>query len=299
MDDLDVRIIKELGSPSSLQWNVRETYSGLARRLGVDEETVRRRLKRSQELGSVTGWKTMINPHLLGCEAACLDLNLGGEVKKEKVLSQVLKTNGVVKVLNFRGEGLQLTFYYENKNALKEISNLISTFARALDVIVWGIRFPRCDIKISETDWRILDSILDDARKSVGDIAKSTGISPRTIERRLAVMAEGHAVYLQGTPIFKNFAGVSCVFLVYCPSADIKRKIDELILSKVSRVELANTTGDEYSTFAMIFDNLSQADEFTNWIESLEGVASVKMGIMKDLYAVQYWLRMKVRERMP
>jgi len=52
-DDLDVRIIKELASPASPQWNVKQTYSNIARRLGVDEETVRRRLKRAEERGVI------------------------------------------------------------------------------------------------------------------------------------------------------------------------------------------------------------------------------------------------------
>jgi DNA-binding Lrp family transcriptional regulator len=45
LDDLDVRIMKELGNPNSFQWNVRESYSNIAKRIDVDEETVRRRLK--------------------------------------------------------------------------------------------------------------------------------------------------------------------------------------------------------------------------------------------------------------
>lgn len=52
-DDLDVRIFKDLGNPDSLQWNVRETYSSIAGRLEVDEETVRRRLKRAEHFGSL------------------------------------------------------------------------------------------------------------------------------------------------------------------------------------------------------------------------------------------------------
>jgi len=105
LDDLDIRIFKELGSPSSPQWNVRETYSNIARRIGVDEETVRRRLKRAQKLGSVPGWRMMVNPHLLGCEAACLDLEVEDEEAKDKTVSEVSKIDGVIKILDFRGKG--------------------------------------------------------------------------------------------------------------------------------------------------------------------------------------------------
>ena len=298
MDDLDVRIVKELSNPGSPQWNVRETYSGIAKRLGVDEETVRRRLKRAQELGTVTGWKMMVNPHLLGCKAACLDLEVGNEEKKDSMVAEIRQVDGVIKILNFRGKGLQITLYYESDDALKEITRLIQSKSSSSNPVAWELHFPRPEIILNKTDWKIVDAMLDDARQSLEEVSRSTGISVRTVERRLTTMSEERTVYLQGTPHFKNFMGVSCVFLVFCPAGGEKKRIvDESILAKVARIELANTTGDQYSTFAMIFDNLTQADDFVGWIEGLDGVQSAKMGIMNELIVVQEWLRRKVRER--
>lgn len=294
MDDLDVRIVKELGSPSSLQWNVRETYSGIARRLGVDEETVRRRLKRVQELGSITGWKTMVNPHLLGCRAACLDFEVENEGEKDKVLSQVCRSDGVVKVLDFRGKGLQATLYYEDDETLKRETELLTSSSKT---IVWKIRFPRVNIRMTKTDWKIIGAILEDARTDLEEVSKSTGVSARTVERHLTAMTEARTIFLQGTPNFKNVVGLSCLFLVFCPEGgDIKRRVDELILTRVKRIEIANTTGEHYSTFAMLFDNLSQADDFTGWIKGIEGVEKVKMGILSDLIVPQDWIQKKVKE---
>jgi DNA-binding Lrp family transcriptional regulator len=162
---------------------------------------------------------------------------------------------------------------------------------------VWEIRFPQPEIDLNKTDWKIVDAMLDDARQSLEEVSRSTGISVRTVERRLRTMSEERTVYLQGTPHL-NFMGVSCVFLVFCPAGgEKKRTVDESILAKVGRIELANTTGNQYSTFVTLFDNLSQADDFLSWIENLVGVQSAKMGIMNELIVVQDWLRRKVRER--
>jgi hypothetical protein len=102
LDDLDVKIIKELGSPNSLQWNIRESYSNIAKRVGVDEETVRRRLKRAEERGSLPGWKMMVNPHFLKCEAVGLDLEVGDEEKKDRAIAEVRRVDGVIKILAYR-----------------------------------------------------------------------------------------------------------------------------------------------------------------------------------------------------
>jgi len=110
-------------------------------------------------------------------------------------------------------------------------------------------------------------------------------------------MRDGRVVYLQGTPNFRLFAGLSCVFLVFCPDAKRKSSVDKLVLSKVGRVELANTSSDQYSTFVNLFDNLSEADDTIKWIRGLDGVESVKLGIMKELIVVQDWLRDEIGER--
>lgn len=93
------------------------------------------------------------------------------------------------------------------------------------------------------------------------------------------------------------FAGMSCVFLVFCPEIDKKKSVDEIVLSKVRRIELANTSSNQYSTFAMVFDNLSEADDFTKLIKEIDSVKSVKMGIMRDLIVVQDWLRDEIDRR--
>ena len=288
MDDLDVRIFKELGNPSSLQWNVRETYSNIARRLGIDEETVRRRLKKAEKLGSLPGWRMMINPHIMDCEAACLDLDVGSEETKDRVISEISQIDGVIKILDFRGKGLQVTLYYPDEDALRKKIELIYSLSTSLSVpTVWEVRFPKTDIRMTEADWMIIWAMLDDARKSLGDVSKKVGVSTRTIERRLTKMSEARVVYLQGTPNFKNFAGLSCVFLVFCPNSERKKLVDEAVLSKARRIELANTSAKQYTTFVTAFDNLSESDEFMKWLRSLDGVESVKMGIVKELIVIQ------------
>jgi len=297
LDDLDVRIIKELGSPSSLQWNVRESYSNIAKRIGVDEETVRRRLKRAEERGSLPGWRMMVNPHFLGCEAASIDLEVGDEEKKDRAIAEVRRVDGVVKILDFRGRGLQVTLYYPNADALKRKTELISSVCDSSEPTAWKLSFPDSDRRMTRIDWKILQEMLEDARKSLEGVSESVGVSIRTVERRLTSMRDGRVVYLQGTPNFRLFAGLSCVFLVFCPDAKRKSSVDKLVLSKVGRVELANTSSDQYSTFVNLFDNLSEADDTIKWIRGLDGVESVKMGIMKELIVVQDWLRDQIGER--
>ena len=291
LDDLDVRILKELGSPSSPQWNVRVTYSAIARRIEVDEETVRRRLKRAEATGAFPGWKLMPNPRLIGCEATSLDLDIEGGKSKANVIDEIKKVDGVVKILNFREPGLQITLYHEGADSLRGKVERIKSLSGSGKPTVWKLGFPRPDIRITTTDWQILGAMLGDARRSLEAVSQEIGASSRTVERRLGLMSEGRALYLQGTPVFGKHAGLSCVFLVSCPDSRKKKVVDEAVLSKARRIDLANTSSEQYSTFVMVYDNLSEADDALEWIGRLDGVERVKLGIMKELIVVQDWLR--------
>jgi len=150
---------------------------------------------------------------------------------------------------------------------------------------------------MTRMDWSIIENVLDDPRKSLDSVSKLTGVSTRTVERRLTSMQQEFVVYLQGIPNFRLFAGLSCVFLVFNPDARKKKISDQNILAKTARTELANTSSKQYSTFVLLFENLSEADDFTKWIERLDGVESVKMGVMRELIVVQDWLREEIEKR--
>ena len=296
-DDLDVRIIKELGNPDSLQWNVRETYSSIAGRLGIDEETVRRRLKRAERLGSLPNWKMMVNPRLIGCSAANVQFEVKDEKRKWDVISELRKIDGIVKILDFRGGKLLLTLYFQDDTSLKMKKDMIGSISGCMELTDWELRFPDPQIRMKTTDWKIIGSMLDDARRSLKGVSESVGLSVRTVERRLNKMSESHAVYLQGIPNFSKFAGLSCVFIVFCLDQAKKLAVDHAILSKVKRIELANTSSKQYSTFVTLFDNLAESDDFIGWISGLDGVNSVSMGIMRELLVVQKWLQEEVTKR--
>ncbi len=296
-DNLDVRIIKELGSPNSLQWNVRETYSSIAERLGVDEETVRRRLKRAERLGSLPKWKMMVNPRLIGCSAANAQLEVKDETRKAAIVSELSKIDGIIKILDFRGGKLLLTLYYRDTDSLDRKLEVIDAINDYVKPIAWELAFPEPQVRMKMMDWKIIGSMLEDARRSLRGVSESVGLSVRTVERRLNEMSESRAVYLQGTPNFSKFAGLSCVFVVFCPDKKKKLDVDHVILSKCKRIELANTSSEQYSTFVTLFDNLAESDDFIGWISDLDGVKSVSMGIMKELIVVQKWMQEEVTKR--
>lgn len=296
LDDLDVKIIRELGSPSSPQWNVRESYANVSRKLGVDEETVRMRVKRAMERGFLPPWRLTINPRLLGCDTVSLELEVVKEEKKTEVVSQLKLVDGVTRILDYRGKGLLVTLSSEEESLPRRI-RLIESICGSSKSVMWKSKFPRPEMRMKMIDWRIVNAMKDDARMDLHSVAKSLGVSTRTVQRRLAAMTEGKAVYLVGEPNVENLGGLLCCFVVFCPDHLRKREVDNEIRSKFSRLGISDMSPEEHTIFGMPCQNLAEADRALDSLKSIEGVEEAGMRIMKQAILVQDWLKSETEKR--
>ncbi len=295
-DELDVKILKEFGSPSSPQWNVRESYAKVADRVGVDEETVRKRIVRMKEMGSLPRWLMKPNPHLLGRKGAALYLEVEQEDNKSEVISKIKQLEGVVTILDFMGRGFVVVVYYEDDASLDRMAEKIGSICGSEPILVRQA-FPRPEVVMKKIDWEIMSVMADDARMDLQEVADQTKTTLRTIQRRLTVMIEGKAVYLSGRPVYGNMAGLSCNFLVFCPELAKKQVMDRKVLSEVKRIERSDTASKEYSMYTINCENAKEADVTLAWLKSFDGVEWVRIGIMKEAFHVQDWLKAEVEKR--
>ncbi len=294
VDDLDIRIWRELANPSIPHGSVMESYTDIASIVGVDEETVRRRLRRIESMDSLPKWKIMINPYVIGFKAVNILLKVGDESRKTDAVDELTRIDGIIKILNFRGRKILLSIYYKDINSLNEKIEAINSICSCQKPIVWELTFPEPQISMTKLDWKIIGFMLEDVRKSLKSVSECAGVSVRTVERRLNRINEEHVLYLQGTPNLRLLAGVSCVFIVFCRDEEDKHFVDNTIIHTANRIKLANTGSKQYSTFTARLDNLAEADDLTDWIRGLKGVQSVSMNIIKELFVVRGWLQNQV-----
>ena len=296
-DTLDLRIMKEIGTPQSMQWNVRESYSSIAKRVGVDDETVRKRIKRQEKLGAILGWRAVIHPNLIGCVDAYVDLEVSNAERKEEILSQLKLLDGVIAVTNFDGRGLFVMFYTEPGQAMSRKIQLICSMCETHNFTALNSYLPPCYLKLSETDWKIIWAIRDDPRKNLSEIAKEARVTTRTVNRRLTLLTERRAFFLMGLPNFRQLVGMTGNFLIFYSGGE--KRSSSTARSIVSRFE--NTAFAAVTQSALMcnifFHNLSEAEQAYEWIKRLEGVEKARMRIMKDLIFVGDWLDDQMKKR--
>jgi DNA-binding Lrp family transcriptional regulator len=282
----------------TMQWNVRESYTSIAKRVGVDEETVRKRIKRQEKLGAILGWRVVIHPNLIGCVDAYVDLEVSNAERKEEILSQLKLLDGVIAITNFDGRGLFVLFYTEPGEALSRKVQLICSICGTRDFTALNSYLPPCDLKLSGTDWKIIWAMRDDPRKNLSEIAKEARVTTRTVNRRLTLLMERRAFFLMGLPNFRQLVGTTGNFLIFCSDGE-KRSSSSAARNIVSRFE--NTAFAAVTQSVMMcnifFHNLSEAEEAYEWIKRLEGVGKARMRIMKDLIFVCDWLDDQMKKR--
>ena len=172
LDSLDAGIIREFsGAGGAYQWNVRESYSSIAKKLGADEETVRRRIRGMKKLGFIHGSELIVNPHVLGLSPARIFVNVpDSDRRKQDVISQLKLIDGILLLLNLHGEGIQILLFCKEEAISRRIE-LITNIAGSKDPFVikdWqALGFRRPKMEITNTDTKILNSPRKNPRKTI------------------------------------------------------------------------------------------------------------------------------------
>src|SRR5438552_4905339 len=101
MDSLDVRVCRELFRDRTgplLPSDIRKSSRGIARKLRVDEVTVRNRIKRFQQSGFLKGYQLIVTPGLLSVRFAQLWFDVRPLSAKDDLIRKLSLMHGVLAV---------------------------------------------------------------------------------------------------------------------------------------------------------------------------------------------------------
>src|SRR5437879_4609267 len=199
VDSLDVRVCRELFHDRTgplLRSDFRRSYRSMARKLRVDEVTVRNRIKRLQQSGFLKGTRLIVNPGLLGVRVAQLWFDVRPPSAKDDLIRKLSLMHGVLAVSDSHGPSLTLVIMYESEISVKKEFELIAEMSNAQNLVRGNIPFPECAIELTHTDWKIIKDIQTDPRRSYSVISREVGMSRKTVKRRLQKMIEEEALFV-------------------------------------------------------------------------------------------------------
>ena len=288
-NNLQLRILRELATPRDFGTFLRPTYSDVAKKLGIDEETVRVRVRQTQQAGAILGWQLSINPHLVGREATSAILGVADPSSKQSIIAQIKLIDEVVLIMDFYERPLRVVFNHETHQDRDRRLGLIESICGDDNPTTWQVGYAPCNVTLKRTDWEILKELRKDSLQSNAEIAASVGVSARTVKRRLSFMTEARAIHAFAMGDVKRMPGMVYFFLVDCHDEAKKHRVDEAITSRLESAVFVDTRNRRYSQYTAVFRNASEAEETHRWIKAIDGAEDTKMYIMREIIAVQDW----------
>jgi DNA-binding Lrp family transcriptional regulator len=287
MDRLDVMIYRELFHGSTgppLESDIRKSFRSTAKKLHIDEVTIRNRVGKLRKSGFLKGLRLVVHPSLLGVRFGQLWFQVRHSSGKDDAIRKLSLMSGVLVIADYYGSGLTVVFIYESEAFAKKEIELIAKISNAESLVSVHIPFPECVIDLAPSDWRIIKAIQTNPRQSYSAISAQAGISMKTAKRRLHRMIQGRALFVVPSINPKALHGAIIADLVV-QYADPKAKadVDRRIVSQLEKLLLrAELLGTEHSFFNFVISNIAEANETLSWAKQQPGVQSAFLELVQD-----------------
>lgn len=291
LDAVDIHLLREILQGSAalpLDPNFRKSFRTIARRLRVDQDTVRYRMKRLEQMGFITDWRILLNPHILGLRHFAVGVDIPTSTSKEDVVGKLKLVPDIFMIINYFGTLLGIVFACEADRSPLDRAELIRRLSDSSNVLCMEIFWPEYRTRLSATDWKILRSLNANPRKSCLSVSQETGSSTRTVTRRLQRMVLEKGVFALAAIDPKALHGtvLASMNVGYSPrnGGELNRKISEkfdeylwyLFLTLPSEQHVQHTV------FNFALPNISKAREILEWTRKQPNILDSRIDLMED-----------------
>jgi Lrp/AsnC family transcriptional regulator, leucine-responsive regulatory protein len=287
LDKLDLRIMKILlanngippGSPAS-----RSSFRSMAKDLGVDQGTMRSRMKKLQKQGILKGWYLGVSPALAHQNVVHAWFQVEAGRHKGRLIDELVSVPGVERACNYLGPRVSLVLLYKTEKDLALSLKTTSKLART-DRLFHAQGAPlAAPLRLTETDVAVIENLRKDPWKPYAAAAKELEYSARTVKRRTVRMFEAGAIYIIPDLDLKAVQGIIPVELVVSyGSSELKAELNEKIASYLKDELLFSQIAEVHGYFALMVPNASMVESIENWVKLQKGAGEVHAQVLQDV----------------
>ena len=189
MDAKDVRIFCEIafkGLDYDSFTDRRVSPLAIGRKLGLDEKTVRVRVKKMEDDGFIKYYQAMPNLALFQLKNMNTyrfeALNIA---TKHRVIQYIQELPFIVEAIDYLGQILSVSI---SGTSSEEIDQVASGLANRFELYKWilGSRIMKESVSVADRlDWQIIQELRYDALSGVKELSESLSMTPRMVEYRI------------------------------------------------------------------------------------------------------------------
>lgn len=300
-----MKILKELIKNNVMPFPsiaLRKSFRSIGRNIHVDQGTVRNRIRRFKQNGLLKEFYLGVNPSLFGLKLASLTFDVRPQSEKEKIRKEVSLMDRTLLVCDYLGPKLGTVFCYEDEQDLKKTARRITRMANSEHVICQNKPFLQCDkLKLTPSDWRIIGSLQrgDAWKKSYSIVARETGLSTKTVKKRIDLMVHEGAIYLLTSVNLGSFEGfVPADLVIFYQAPEFRDKVVEAVRDFLEEMLVfADVEDEQHGYFALAVPNIARIREIQNWAQRSDGVGSVHVEILHDILSLRRFYDEQVRAK--
>jgi DNA-binding Lrp family transcriptional regulator len=270
--------------------HVRRSFRSLAKSIKIDQHAIRNRVRRLQEQGVIRHWYVAVNPSIFGLKTAYLQFFLPASSDKDEIMKRISSAFPNVGFLcNHLEPRLIVILYYKDPKDLDDDIHKLMKITKATYVNKMPKLFTESNTKLTESDWKIISSLMQDPWKPYSAISKEIKISSKTVKRRVETLAKGAALYLLVDVNMRAIEGIIPADLIIF----YRDNIDSMLKEKI-RLEIGEYLKDLLVFFdpnfasnmdhvGLILSSISRSQEIQKWASGKVGVKQSDISILLDV----------------
>jgi DNA-binding Lrp family transcriptional regulator len=281
------------GSPDV--WNTKKSYTEIAAKLGVDEETVRNRVKHLRDTGFLLGYRLVPNPALLERTFASLRIEFRDRESKQAALPRLAQMDGVINIGSTYDKSVLVTLLADQDQDFSKLIVGLGVDGEVSWVPGLGLRMTR--FRMTRLDWEMVSLLLRDAERKLDEIAKQLRVSTRTVKRRLNMMMKETAIFTMPMVDLRKTEGISYQLRVQSEQGR-KSEVEKSVIAKIGNVIFRASDSQNSSVFGFTGANIAEGNDILEWVSQQPGVKSASMAITERVVQVFDWIQREVERRM-
>ncbi|HYZ58635.1 MAG TPA: winged helix-turn-helix transcriptional regulator [Nitrososphaeraceae archaeon] len=182
MDSKDFQLL------AALYQDARQSYRSLGRRAALTAPAVRERLKRLQEQGILQGYGLRIDPSIFDRDQ--LVVSFQGEWTRKDLAKVLAAPDVAFAAWRLDGGLMAAVWSHESGQSIRKLADVLGTKPST-----GAFTKRRHDLHhLSVLDLQIIDTLIDDPKIPLKNIIELTGLSPKTIHKRLEALFESSII---------------------------------------------------------------------------------------------------------